>query len=69
MWSELPDDLARCVLAHHAAARRRAAARAQAAWRGYRCRVLVGRFRLLRNLRPFRDFNPRAGDFVRRSRL
>ena len=67
MWSELPDDLARCVLAHHAAARRRAAARAQAAWRGYRCRVLVGRLPPPRNLRPSATQSARRR-LVRRSR-
>ena len=48
---------------------RRSAARIQAAWRRYRVRVLVGRFRMLRYLHAFREWNPSVGVFLRRARL
>ena len=70
-WSALAPELALDILARRAAAiRRETRARAvQAAWRGYRARVLLGRFRLLRYLAEFRRHNPDARAFVRRARL
>ena len=71
MWDCLPEELTLAILARRAVAirRERAAQRAQRAWRGYRVRVLCGRFRMLRYLRPFREFNPNLIDFIRRAKL
>ena len=63
MWDAQPCDLIWYILAW------RAAPRVQSAWRGYRTRVLLGRFRLLRYFRIFRRFNPDVRVFLARSRL
>ena len=41
----------------------------QRAWRGYRTRVLLGRFRMLRYLAAFREWNPDITTFLQRARL
>ena len=43
-----------------------AACRAQRVWRGYRTRVLLGRFRMLRYLAAFREWNPDLATFAAR---
>lgn len=70
-WSALPTELALDILARRADAirRERAAQRAQATWRGYRVRVLLGRYRMLRYLAEFRRYNPDVRAFVHRARL
>ena len=62
LWA-LPDDVVEMIL------RIRAATDIQAHWRGYRTKVLVGRFRMLRFVRVFASFNKTIGVFMRRSRL
>ena len=71
MWDRLPLDLAVFILQERQVAirRERAASRVQRAWRGYRVRVLCGRFRMLRYLWPFREFNPNLPVFLRRAKL
>ena len=71
MWDALPSDVVRVILhwVHRANQPHRDAQRVQRAWRGYRVRVLVGRFRMLRYLREFRAWNPSLGEFLRRARL
>ena len=71
MWDCLPPDVAISILRerHLAIRRERAAQTVQRAWRGYRARVLCGRFRALRHLRPFRQFNPSLPAFLRRAKL
>jgi hypothetical protein len=71
MWSDLPLDITLYILAlrNEMLRAERAAARAQSAWRGYRTRVLLGRFRMLRYLRAFREWNPNVAVFLRRARL
>jgi hypothetical protein len=70
-WSALPTELVLDILGRRAALiRRETRARAvQAAWRGYRVRVLLGRFHMLRYLAEFRRHNPDVRAFVRRARL
>ena len=63
MWETLPCDLIWYILAWYAAPK------LQSAWRGYRVRVLLGRFRMLRHIRIFRYLNPDVRVFLRRSRL
>ena len=56
----LPHDLQRHILLLILSDRQRVrcARHAQRARRGYRIRVLVGRFRMLRYLHSFREWNP-----------
>lgn len=65
----LPNDVVLLIL--HACARLRAdhATNVQRMWRGYRTRVLLGRFRLLRYLREFREWNPDPATFLDRAKL
>lgn len=67
MWDHLPSDVTRHIL--WLTSRENAACRVQRAWHGYRTRVLLGRFRMLRYLQAFRVFNPSVGCFLRRARL
>lgn len=68
-WQRLPCDLGRDILRRIYAARHTAAQCVQCAWRAYKTRVLLGRFRLLRYLREFREWNPDVHTFVARARL
>ena len=71
VWDDLPEDVVREIWRWRrtATVRPRAAACVQATWRGYRTRVLVGRFRMLRYLEPFRQYNPSPAAFLARARL
>lgn len=71
VWHALPNDVARDILRRVCASRRhdRAVVCVQRSWRGYRTRVLVGRFRMLRYLHEFRAWNPTVGQFLHRARL
>ena len=62
-WSDLPDDIQLYILTI------RAATSIQARWRGYRVKVLLGRFRLLRYVRVFAEFNATIQIFMSRSHL
>ena len=69
-WDDLPPDLVGHILGfvcRHVDDR--AARRVQRVWHGYRTRVLIGRFRMLRYLLVFRTFNPSIVTFLRRARL
>jgi hypothetical protein len=67
MWASLPDDLIAHILRLRAEGD--AATAMQKHWRRYRTRVLVGRFKMLRCLRVFREFNRDLRAFLERSRL
>lgn len=74
MWDALPNDVTLLILAWRTRLRRRirmeaVARRVQAAWHGYRVRVLLGRFRMMRYLRAFREWNPDVFTFLLRARL
>lgn len=70
-WSALPPELVLDILARraHAIGSERRARAVQSAWRGYRVRVLLGRYHMLRYLADFRRYNPDVRCFVRRARL
>ena len=70
-WDHLPEDVVRIILyflSLHSIPHR-AAQMMQSVWRRYRTIVLLGRFRMLRYLRDFRDWNPSASAFLARARL
>ena len=74
MWSDLPPELLEVVWEHRTRSARvdrshRAARRVQTIWRGYRTRVLCGRYRMLRYVRPFCEWNPSLGAFLSRARV
>ena len=70
-WDDLPRELVDviwhwrtvCMLPHVAARH------IQSQWRCYRTRVLLGRFKMLRYLYEFRQWNPSATTFLARARL
>lgn len=67
LWNLLPNDLIVMILVHASRARR--VEMVQRVWRGYRARILLGRFRMLQYLRPFRWWNPSVHAFMERARL
>lgn len=71
MWDALPQDLTRHILALRRELMRPAGAarRIQSCWRRYRTLMLLGRFRMLRYLLAFREWNPSATVFLARARL
>jgi hypothetical protein len=69
MWHRLPTDVVLLILQWRTRLAGREARRVQCAWRGYRVRVLLGRFRMLRYLREFREWNPSVSVFLQRATL
>ena len=71
MEIDLPDDVIQLVVAHVRARLRRgrAALRIQTNFRMYRIKTLMVRFRMLRHLLQFRQFNPSATVFISRAKL
>lgn len=71
MWHRLPTDVILLILGLHGRRVRDdvTTRRLQSVWRGYRVRVLLGRFRMLRYLQEFRVWNPSASTFLRRAQL
>ncbi len=69
MWHTMPSDLILHILRMRAQMLADVASRIQRAWRGYRTRMLIGRFRRLRYLHDFREWNPTAYHFLCRARL
>ena len=71
MWDALPAELRAEVFMwrRRLMLPQRSAVRIQAQWRQYRTRVLLGRFRMLRYLHEFRQWNPSAQTFIARARL
>lgn len=63
MWGELPTDIVELI---HSI---RASVVIQAAWRRFRVQQLCRRFRVLRCVHVFRQFNPNVQVFLLRSRL
>lgn len=68
-WHSLPSELLLIILRMRGAMLANAAVRVQTAWRRYCVFVLVGRFRMLRYLADFREWNPSVQTFLRRARL
>lgn len=70
-WHDLPEDVTVYILQLRAQMLRRLnnSVKIQARWRCYRTFVLVARFKMLRYLATFRDYNPCASIFIRRARL
>ena len=73
-WDTLPTDIVLLILEWRSRLRfrdflYRTAQRFQGTWRGYRVRILLGRFRMLRYLKAFREWNPDLMTFLLRARL
>ena len=70
-WDDLPEELILLILdwRRELTMLPRAAAQILKTWHGYRTRVLLGRFRMLRYLHDFRTWNPSAASFLRRAKL
>lgn len=70
-WDSLPSELKEMIMHWRRALTcyKPGAVRIQSAWRGYRLRVLLGRFRLLQYLRDFRRWNPTVSMFLYRAKL
>lgn len=70
-WDVLPPDVVLHILAMRSVWLRRLwhAVHIQSRWRCYRTHTLIGRFKMLRYLQPFRHFNPCLETFLQRARL
>ena len=71
MWEALPTELAVHVfkIRNQLIQSERSAQFIQSRWKGYRTRVLIGRFHMLKYLQVFREFNPSLVIFLCRARL
>ena len=71
-WDSLPRELIEMIMYYRAwytCGYTKKAIKIQSFWRCYKTRVLVGRFRMLRYLRDFREWNPTMYEFIVRSKL
>lgn len=69
MWQDLPIELTLLILRFHRQLRSQAVIRIASAWRGYRLRILLGRYKMLRHIRIFQVFNADIFMFLMRARL
>ena len=70
-WDNLPSDIIKLILNFRKkiTCGNNAARFIQKKWCIYRSRILIGRFRMLRYLKDFRDWNPSLEEFLSRSIL
>ena len=68
---DLPDDIKNLIMYFRKikTASKKATTYIQAHWFGYKTRVLIGRFRMLKYLKEFREFNPSLKIFLLRCKL
>ncbi len=70
-WDSLPCEIINIILDYRKilTCGNYCATKIKSTWLCYRTRVLIGRFRMLKYLREFRELNPNLRDFLLRSRL
>ena len=70
-WDLLPDDIIKIILKFRKlnTCGNNCATKIQSIWRCYKTRLLIGRYKLLRYLPVFRNFNPNVFIFISRSKL
>lgn len=70
-WDSLPQEIINIILSYRKifTCANYCATKIKSTWLCYRTRVLIGRFRMLRYLREFRELNPTLREFLLRSRL
>ena len=69
MWDDMPDEIRDLVFAWRTQLYLQAIVCIQTHWRTYRTRMLLKRFIALRYLHTFREWNPSAIVFLKRTRL
>ena len=69
IWKSLPDDIGYIILYIIINNRIKNTIKIQSIWRCYRVRVLIGRFKLLRYIKEFREYNYSIDYFISRSKL
>tara|TARA_B100000424_G_scaffold263847_1_gene251588 strand:+ start:84 stop:302 length:219 start_codon:yes stop_codon:yes gene_type:complete len=70
-WDDLPDEIVNYIMNFRKfkTSGFKASIKIQSLWKSYRTRVLIGRFKMLRYLKDFRNWNPTIQEFLLRSRL
>lgn len=70
-WDSLPNEIIKIIFNYRklATCSGYCATKIKSIWLCYRTRVLIGRFKMLRYLRDFRELNPTLTEFLLRSRL
>jgi hypothetical protein len=70
-FDDLPHDIISLIMFFRKikTAAKKATKYIQAHWFGYKTRVLLGRFKMLKYLKEFREFNPSLKIFLIKSRL
>jgi len=70
-WDDLPDEIINYIMNFRKlkTSGYKASTKIQSHWKCYRTRVLLGRFKMLRYLKDFRQWNPNIQEFLLRSRL
>jgi hypothetical protein len=66
IWKSLPDDIGYIILYIIINNRIKNTIKIQSIWRCYRVRVLIGRFKLLRYIKEFREYNYNIHYFISR---
>ena len=70
-FDNLPYDIIKLIFyfRKHLTASNKASKYIQSHWIGYRIRILLARFKMLKYLKEFREFNPSIKQFLLRSKL
>ena len=69
MWSYLPNDIIDIIIDIKIKKINKMCTKIQSIWRCYKTRVLVGRYKLLRYIKEFREYNTSIYSFLIKSRL
>ena len=69
MWSYLPNDIIDIIIDIKIKKINKMSTKIQSIWRCYKTRVLVGRYKLLRYIKEFREYNTSIYSFLIKSRL
>lgn len=69
LWKNLPDDIGYIILDIIKNNQIKNTIKIQSIWRCYRIKVLIGRFKMLRYIKEFREYNYNIYYFISKSRL
>jgi hypothetical protein len=69
-WDNLPTELIKLILHFRKSfVESKIASYIQASWKKYKTKILIGRFKLLKNIKQFKEWNPDINTFILRSKL
>jgi hypothetical protein len=69
-WDNLPTEIIQLIfLFRKNFVESKIASYIQASWKKYKTKILIGRFKLLKNIKQFKEWNPNINTFILRSKL